>query len=148
MGHIMISNCNFQSSLFRTSSTRKEGKTDLIIVHVHMQSKFKIIKRKIYLKVILPNIYFLKNSTLELIFLSLLPLFNRNWFTYLYFVTLEISLLIKILHSNRTPVYNIPLTPFPNWVYEQYDGNCLVEKAHNLLRKLRLFSQTQVVIPR
>jgi len=48
----------------------------------------------------------------------------------------------------RTPVYNIPLTPFPNWVYEQYDGNCLVEKAHNLLRKLRLFSQTQVVIPR
>ena len=42
----------------------------------------------------------------------------------------------------------MPLTPFPTWVYEQYDGNCLVERAHNLLRKLRIFAQTTVIIPR
>ena len=43
---------------------------------------------------------------------------------------------------------NIPLTPFPKWVYEQYDANCLVEKAHQLLGRFRLFSQTHVAVPR
>jgi len=56
----------------------------------------------------------------------------------------------KLTRANhlRTGVYNVPLTPFPTWVYEQYDGNCLVERAHNLLRKLRIFAQTSVIIPR
>ena len=43
---------------------------------------------------------------------------------------------------------NIPLTPFPKWVYEQYDAKCLVEKAHQLLGRFRLFSQTHVAVPR
>jgi len=48
----------------------------------------------------------------------------------------------------RTAVHKTPLTPFPAWVYEQYDGYCLVEKAHHLLGRLRLFSRSQVNIPR
>ena len=48
----------------------------------------------------------------------------------------------------RTAVHRTPLTPFPAWVYEQYDGCCLVEKAHHLLGRLRLFSQSQVNVPR
>ena len=48
----------------------------------------------------------------------------------------------------RTAIHRTPLTPFPAWVYEQYDGSCLVEKAHHLLGRLRLFSQSQVNVPR
>lgn len=48
----------------------------------------------------------------------------------------------------RTRVYNVPLTPFPYWVYEQYDAKILVERVHELLGKLRLFSQTEVIVPR
>ena len=62
---------------------------------------------------------------------------------------LHIKMTINLfVFSSRTAVYNVPLTQFPHWVYEQYDGNCLVEKAHRLLAKLRLFSQSHVVIPR
>ena len=58
------------------------------------------------------------------------------------------NLFCNIFFLLRTPVGNVPLTPFPKWVYEQYDGNCLVEKVHHLLGKLRLFSQAQVIVPR
>ncbi len=51
----------------------------------------------------------------------------------------------KLKFNFRTRIYHAPLTPFPNWVYEQYDGNILVERVHELLGKLRLFSQTQVI---
>ena len=41
-------------------------------------------------------------------------------------------------------MYAAPLTRWPNWVYEQYDARCLVERVHGVLGTLRLFSQTQV----
>jgi len=47
----------------------------------------------------------------------------------------------------RTSVYGAPLTPFPNWVYEMYDAQILVERVHQVLGKLKLFSQTRVSIP-
>ena len=52
------------------------------------------------------------------------------------------------LPAHRTCVNGAPLTPYPKWVYEQYDGDCLVERAHHLLGKLKLFSHTYVGIPR
>lgn len=40
------------------------------------------------------------------------------------------------------------MTAFPQWVYEQYDERCLVEKVHNILGNSRIFSFTDVAIPR
>lgn len=48
----------------------------------------------------------------------------------------------------RTSVYAPPITPFPNWVYELYDPQCLVERIHKALAHFKLFSQTQVAIPK
>ena len=48
----------------------------------------------------------------------------------------------------RTAVYAPPVTPFPNWVYEQYHPQILVERIHTVLGNFgRLFSQTEVAIP-
>ena len=44
-------------------------------------------------------------------------------------------------------MYGPPLTVFPNWVYEMYDPKILVERVHQVLGKLKLFSQTRVAIP-
>jgi cereblon len=51
------------------------------------------------------------------------------------------------LNHLRTSVYAPPVTRWPNWVYEQYDAKCLVERVHGQLATLRLFSQTQLSIP-
>ena len=42
----------------------------------------------------------------------------------------------------RTCVYQPPLTPLPNWVFEMYDAKCLAEKVHSSLEKIKLFSET------
>merc|ERR1712029_222734 len=47
----------------------------------------------------------------------------------------------------RTGVYGPPLGVFPNWVYEMYDVNILVERIHKALEKLKLFSETKVSVP-
>ena len=50
----------------------------------------------------------------------------------------------------RPQIYGPPVTPFPNWVYEMYDPQCLVERIHAELSKskYKLFSQTTVAIPK
>ena len=48
----------------------------------------------------------------------------------------------------RTAIYKPPVTPFPNWLYELYDPQCLVERIHEALANFKLFSQTQVAIPK
>ena len=35
----------------------------------------------------------------------------------------------------RPQIYGPPVTPFPNWVYEMYDPQCLVERIHAELSK-------------
>ena len=47
----------------------------------------------------------------------------------------------------RTRVYSAPLTAFPNWVYEMYSSQVLVESVHNILGTLKLFSHAQLKVP-
>jgi len=47
----------------------------------------------------------------------------------------------------RTCVYQPPLTPLPNWVFEMYDAKCLAEKVHSSLEKIKLFSETTTSVP-
>ncbi len=44
----------------------------------------------------------------------------------------------------RTKIYGPPMTPIPNWVFEMYDVKILVERVHDLLTSLRLFSHAKV----
>ena len=74
--------------------------------------------------------------------------FNHYRYLSLLFDNMALIIFSNYDFSRRTSVGNVPLTPFPNWVYEQYDANCLVEKAHQLLGRFRLFSQTHVAVPR
>ncbi len=47
----------------------------------------------------------------------------------------------------RTHVYRAPLSAHPNWVYEMYDARILVERVHDILGTLRLFSHARVSVP-
>ena len=39
------------------------------------------------------------------------------------------------------------MTRFPNWVYEMYSAQILVETLHNILGTLKLFSHTKLQVP-
>ena len=63
------------------------------------------------------------------------------------FLPKPVSFKLTRQNNLRTAVYAPPITPFPNWVYEMYNPDCLVERIHEALSHFKLFSQTQVAIP-